>query len=85
MPHATQAVDFGVETDDSVWVRPKDAANAAVAGQMPMLPPTLDALKQLADASGRFPRPYRPRPFRNAAGKVRWRIEDAYSGDVIEE
>ena len=95
MPHATQAVDFGVETDDSVWVRPKDAANAAVAGQMPMLPPTLDALEQLADfqdvdsvlsdASGRFPRPYLPRPFRNAAGKVRWRIEDAYSGEVIEE
>ncbi len=95
IPKSTEVVDFGVETDGSVWMRPQQAVVAALGGEMPMLPPTLDALNQLtdfqridavmADAADRTPRPYLPRPARLDAGKVRWRIEDAYSGEVIEE
>lgn len=94
LPEGAHAVDFGVETDRSVWTTPGEALDRLRSGDMPMLPPTADALIQLAgfdspgaavaDARGRRPRPYLPTPQRSRTGAVSWRIADAYTREVIE-
>lgn len=94
LPEGARAVDFGVETDRSVWTTPGEALDRQRSGDMPMLPPTADALMQLAgfdspaaavaDARGRRPRPYLPVPHRSRTGAVSWRIVDAYTREVIE-
>jgi 8-oxo-dGTP pyrophosphatase MutT (NUDIX family) len=93
LPEGAHARDFGVETDRSRWVTPGRALDLAAAGAMPMLPPTADALQQLAEyasiaavvaaAPPRRPRPHLPRPYRDAGGRIAWQIVDGYTGEVI--
>lgn len=93
VPPGAEGADMSSETEETRWVSPEVAVAAAAAGELPMLPPTADALRQLvgfadpesvlAVARTRRPRPLLPRPWRVADGVVEWRLEDAYSGEVI--
>ena len=93
VPPGAEGADMSSETEETRWVLPEVAVAAAAAGELPMLPPTADALRQLvgfADpesvltvARTRRPRPLLPRPWRVTDGVVDWRLEDAYSGEVI--
>jgi 8-oxo-dGTP pyrophosphatase MutT (NUDIX family) len=93
VPHGAEGADMSSETEETRWVTPKEAVAAATTGEMPMLPPTTDALAQLvgfpdpqsvlAAARTRRPRPLLPRPWRVVDGVVQWRLEDAYTGEVI--
>lgn len=94
LPDGQYAVDRGIESDHSSWFTPAAALAGARSGAMPMLPPTTDALSQLAGfptaraafdaAADRSPRPWLPRPFLGSAGEIEWRLVDAYSGEPIE-
>lgn len=93
IPEGQEAVDRGLESDLSSWFRPAEALDLNCAGSMAMLPPTVDALAQLAafdtvaavlaDAATRRPRPWLPRPFQGSDGQIQWRIVDAYTGEPI--
>jgi 8-oxo-dGTP pyrophosphatase MutT (NUDIX family) len=48
LPAGQRARDVSSESDRVMWVRPADAAEAARRGDMPMLPPTLVTLEELA-------------------------------------
>ena len=92
-PDDAEGEDRSSESEETRWISPRAAMAAADAGEMPMLPPTADALIQLdgfdspesalAVARSRRPRPVLPRPWAANDGVVQWRLEDAYSGDVI--
>ncbi len=93
LPEGAEVTDYGVETDRSFWITPGGAMDRYRRGELSMLPPTVDALEQLADfdepgavmvaARRRRPRPLLPRPYRSRGGAVGWRIVDAYSGEVL--
>ncbi len=92
LPAGQGAVDRGRESDHSSWFRPAAAIAAAGAGEMPMLPPTVHALQELADfdstaailaeAAHRAPRPLLPRPVL-VADELQWQLEDAYTGEQV--
>ncbi|MCW2865774.1 MAG: hydrolase [Actinoallomurus sp.] len=48
LPEGQRTRDVSTESDRVTWVRPADAVDAARRGQMPMLPPTLVTLTELA-------------------------------------
>jgi 8-oxo-dGTP pyrophosphatase MutT (NUDIX family) len=48
LPEGQRTRDVSTESDQAVWIRPADAADAARRGEMPMLPPTLVTLTELA-------------------------------------
>ncbi|MGI5224059.1 NUDIX hydrolase [Actinoallomurus sp. CA-142502] len=48
LPEGQRTRDVSTESDRVVWIRPADAADAARRGDMPMLPPTLVTLTELA-------------------------------------
>ncbi|MFB9833934.1 NUDIX hydrolase [Actinoallomurus acaciae] len=48
LPEGQHARDVSTESDRVLWVRPGEAADAARRGDMPMLPPTLATLAELA-------------------------------------
>lgn len=48
LPDGQRTRDVSTESDRVVWVRPDEAADAARGGRMPMLPPTLVTLTELA-------------------------------------
>lgn len=93
VPPGAEGADMSSESEETRWVSPEAAVTAAATGDMPMLPPTADALAQLTEFSDpqsvmtaartRRPRPLLPRPWRVHDGVVHWRLEDAYSGEVI--
>lgn len=93
IPAGQQAHDLGQESTESVWSSPTDALELARTGSMPMLPPTVDALQQLArfssvseillDADSRVPEPLLPRPVRAEDGGIEWVLADAYTGEVL--
>lgn len=69
MPAGQRARDVSTESDHAVWARPDEAAERALAGEWPMLPPTLATLAELAEfqavadvlAASRTVVPYEPR------------------------
>lgn len=94
LPEGQEAVDRGEESDHSSWFTPGQALDGMRSGAMPMLPPTADALMQLADfrtvsavlteAVARRPRPWLPRPVLTADERIEWRLVDAYTDEPIE-
>lgn len=94
IPSGQHAADRGLESDQSFWVRPGEALDRMRAGEIAMLPPTIDALTQLADfdtvaavmaaAARRKPRPWLPRPYADSGGGIAWRIVDAYTGEPVD-
>jgi 8-oxo-dGTP pyrophosphatase MutT (NUDIX family) len=48
LPEGQRTRDVSTESDRVTWMRPADAAAAARRGEMPMLPPTLVTLAELA-------------------------------------
>jgi 8-oxo-dGTP pyrophosphatase MutT (NUDIX family) len=48
MPRGQRTRDVSGEADDTVWVRPAQAAARYDAGRMAMMPPTISTLRQLA-------------------------------------
>jgi len=48
LPSGQRTRDVSTESDQVTWVRPGDAVSAARRGEMPMLPPTLVTLTELA-------------------------------------
>jgi 8-oxo-dGTP pyrophosphatase MutT (NUDIX family) len=48
LPEGQHTRDVSTESDRVLWIRPGDAAEAARRGDMPMLPPTLVTLTELA-------------------------------------
>jgi 8-oxo-dGTP pyrophosphatase MutT (NUDIX family) len=48
LPEGQHTRDVSTESDRVLWIRPADAAEAARRGDMPMLPPTLVTLTELA-------------------------------------
>lgn len=93
LPSGQDAHDLGLESTDSVWIGASEALDRVRSGRMPMLPPTVDALNQLArfscvadiliDADSRVPEPQLPRPVRVEGGGIEWVIVDAYTGEVL--
>ena len=93
IPPGQQAHDLGLESTESVWSSAPEALDRARTGSMPMLPPTVDALQQLAlfsgvaeiliDADSRVPEPQLPKPVRAEDGGIEWAIADAYTGEVL--
>lgn len=87
VPDRQTARDLGVESRMSTWAGVAAAIEAARSGEMPMLPPTVDALEQLGafdtaaavmlEASGRTPQPKMPVPVLRD-DQVAWRIRDPY-------
>jgi 8-oxo-dGTP pyrophosphatase MutT (NUDIX family) len=66
LPYGQRTRDVSTESDRVMWMRPSDAAEAARRGDMPMLPPTVVTLTELAgfdsvDAALAAPRTIRPR------------------------
>lgn len=83
--------DESGETTTSLWLHPQAAIQAWREGRMPMLPPTVSVLRQLArsaslhqalEASPEDLRPILPHPYR-AGSEVRWRLVDAYTGEPL--
>ncbi len=95
LPTGQQSVDRGVESDHSTWFTPGQALDRMRSGQMPMLPPTSDALAQLAEfgsssaimaeAVARRPRPLLPRPVVAHDGGIGWLLVDAYTGEPVSQ
>lgn len=93
LPSGQEAVDRGMESEESSWITAATAIDRLRAGTLPMLPPTAQSLMQLAafesvaaimaDARMRHPVPILPRPTTDDAGQVVWRVVNPYTGEVI--
>lgn len=93
VPPEQHARDLGVESEQSLWIGAPEALQKAHSGSLPMLPPTVDALQQLAefscvaeillDADSRVPEPLLPRPVRAEDGGIEWVLAHAYTGAVL--
>ena len=93
LPAGASAAAATTESDHAVWAEPAAALAELRSGRMLMLPPTLSVLADLAryrDVAGvvRDPgrstiRPVLPHPIA-AAGKTRWALVDAYTGEELD-
>jgi 8-oxo-dGTP pyrophosphatase MutT (NUDIX family) len=92
LPSGTQALDVSGEADLVTWMRPAEAVSAHEAGDLPMLPPTVETLRELSMFSSitevmaqpRSVRPLLPRMV-DVAGELLWQIIDADTLEVIVE
>ena len=83
LPPGQEARDLGGEGERAAWLGPAAAVAAHAAGELPMLPPTLVCLEELAAvpdvatllATSRAPRPVSPWIARDAAGELVLRID----------
>jgi 8-oxo-dGTP pyrophosphatase MutT (NUDIX family) len=83
LPPGQEARDLGGEGEHAAWLSPGAAVAAHAGGQLPMLPPTLVCLEELAAApdvatllaTPRTPRPVSPWVGRDAAGELVLRID----------
>jgi 8-oxo-dGTP pyrophosphatase MutT (NUDIX family) len=83
LPPGQEARDLGGEGERAAWLSPAAAVAAHAAGELPMLPPTLVCLEELAAvpdvatllATSRVPRPVSPWIARDAAGELVLRID----------
>lgn len=95
LPAGQEAVDVGGEADLVSWWEPDEALRAYGAGALPMLPPTVATLADLAAmpdvpatlaaAPGRPVAPLLPTALPDGAGGVRWVLADARDGSVVAE
>jgi 8-oxo-dGTP pyrophosphatase MutT (NUDIX family) len=83
LPPGQQARDLGGEGERATWLSPAAAVAAHARGELPMLPPTLVCLEELAAApdvatllaTPRTPRPVSPWVARDGAGALVLRID----------
>jgi 8-oxo-dGTP pyrophosphatase MutT (NUDIX family) len=83
LPPGQQARDLGGEGERAAWLSPAEAVAAHAAGELPMLPPTLVCLEELAAvpdvaallATPRTPAPVSPWIARDATGALVLRID----------
>lgn len=93
IPAGQHARDVSGEADEVLWVSPSAALAAYGRGELPMLPPTVATLADLAGASdlaavlasapSREVRPLMPRPRFDEQGDVAWDVVDARDGSVL--
>jgi 8-oxo-dGTP pyrophosphatase MutT (NUDIX family) len=90
LPSGAQALDVSGEADLVTWVRPIEAVHVHEAGQLPMLPPTVETLRELSTFSSiadvmQHSRPVRPLLPRmvDVDGELLWQIVDADTLEVI--
>jgi len=83
LPAGQEARDLGGEGERAAWLDPGAGVAAHAAGELPMLPPTLVCLEELAAAAGvaallatpREPRPVSPWVARGGGGELVLRID----------
>ncbi|MGZ4611942.1 MAG: NUDIX hydrolase [Kineosporiaceae bacterium] len=89
LPPGQLARDLGGEGERAAWLDPARAVAAHAAGELPMLPPTLVCLEELATApdvvtllaTPRRPRPVSPWVARGDDGRLRLRVDlDGHGG-----
>jgi 8-oxo-dGTP pyrophosphatase MutT (NUDIX family) len=94
LPPRQQARDLGGEGERAAWLSPAAAVAAHAAGELPMLPPTLVCLEELAAApdvatllaTPRTPRPVSPWVARDGTGALVLRIDlDGRGGGELGE
>ncbi len=93
VPPGQQARDVSGEADQVVWTSPAAALGDYARGRLPMLPPTVatladlaalpDVASVLASAGDRDVRPLMPRPRMDADGVIAWDVIDVRDGSVI--
>jgi 8-oxo-dGTP pyrophosphatase MutT (NUDIX family) len=94
IPKGQSAQDLGVESDNSVWIDAEAALARAESGQMPMLPPTVDAIRRLvghatvagvlASADPR-PTPLMPQAIQGESADIEWVIVNPYTGEQLQK
>ena len=83
LPEGQAARELGGEGEQAAWLDPRAAVAAHAAGELPMLPPTLVCLEELAAAADitdllathRQPQPVSPWVARGGEGKLVLRID----------
>lgn len=93
LPSRQRARDVSGEADEVLWITPSAALASYGRGELPMLPPTVATLADLAGATeiatvlqaapSREVRPLMPRPRLDEHGEVAWDVVDARDGSVI--
>jgi 8-oxo-dGTP pyrophosphatase MutT (NUDIX family) len=90
LPDGSQALDVSGEADLVRWIRPDEALRLHEVGEVPMLPPTVETLRELSLCSSisevmsheRSVRPLLPRLV-DVGGDLVWQIVDADTLEVI--
>lgn len=93
IPPGQRARDVSGEADQVVWTSPGTALGDYARGQLPMLPPTVatladlaplpDVATVLASAADREVRPLMPRPRFDDQGAIAWDVIDVRDGAVV--
>ena len=93
VPPGQHARDVSGEADQVLWTSPGAALGDYSRGQLPMLPPTVatladlaalpDVATVLASASAREVRPLMPRPRLEDDGAIAWDVIDVRDGSVV--
>lgn len=93
VPSGQRASDVSGEADHVVWTSPSAALGDYAGGRLPMLPPTVatladlaampDVATVLASAADREIRPLMPRPRFDDDGAIAWDVIDVRDGSVI--
>lgn len=93
VPLGQRVRDVSGEADHVRWVSPGTALHAYSRGELPMLPPTVatladlaalpDVASVLASAAERDVRPLMPRPRREPDGGIAWDVIDVRDGSVV--
>ncbi|MFZ9987464.1 MAG: NUDIX hydrolase [Candidatus Nanopelagicales bacterium] len=93
VPVGQSVADVSGEADHVSWMAPADALQEYARGALPMLPPTVATLADLASlpdvsvvlasASAREIRPLMPRPRLDDAGALAWEVVDVRDGSVV--
>jgi 8-oxo-dGTP pyrophosphatase MutT (NUDIX family) len=93
VPPGQRARDVSGEADQVVWTSPATALGDYARGRLPMLPPTVatladlaalpDVATVLASAADRDVRPLMPRPRVDDDGVIAWDVIDVRDGSVV--
>ena len=93
VPPGQHARDVSGEADHVRWMTPGAALGDYAQGRLPMLPPTVatladlaplpDAASVLASAAARDVRPLMPRPRLDERGAIAWDVIDVRDGSVV--
>jgi 8-oxo-dGTP pyrophosphatase MutT (NUDIX family) len=93
VPPGQHARDVSGEADQVVWTPPASALGDYARGRLPMLPPTVatladlaalpDVAAVLASAASREVRPLMPRPRLEVDGVIAWDVIDVRDGSVV--
>jgi len=93
VPPGQSVADVSGEADHVHWISPREALQDYARGALPMLPPTVATLADLASlpdiaavlssAPTRDVRPLMPRPRLDDSGALAWEVIDARDGSVV--